>query len=117
VFCASLALMDLDDVENDLLRMPRGWQGGGGLFVHILGPGELRVSEEHCAYTLRANRIRIHQSVHFAGPVAAWLEEMSCAYIESCSQHADWDAELLGRPEERFADLMILWGRVLRQGV
>ena len=56
--CTGITLLDHTDAENDLLAMPRLWRGVGGLFVHILGPGTLRVSEGHCEYTLCANDVR-----------------------------------------------------------
>jgi hypothetical protein len=91
--CASISLMDADDAQNDLLRMPRGWQGVGGLFLTVLGPGELRVSEAHCEYTLRANQVRIYQPAFFAEPVASWLEQTGSAFEKTCSVHPDWDGE------------------------
>src|SRR5262249_38036310 len=39
VHCAGITLLDREDTENDLLSMPHGWHGVGGLFVRILNPG------------------------------------------------------------------------------
>jgi hypothetical protein len=114
VYCAGITLLDFADSENDLLDMPRGWHGVGGLFVHILGPGELRVIEGNCEFTLRANQVRLYQSVSFADHVHKWHRELAATLIAACATESDWDAKRISNFDAAI-DLMILWSRVLRE--
>jgi len=115
--CGGIALLDSRDATNSLLSMPRGWSGVGGLFVQILGPGELRVSEGRLEYTLRANMVRVYMPVSFTKPVRQWHEELAKGLIASCSRHQDWNEKHIGEPvsEDALIDLMILWSRILQE--
>jgi hypothetical protein len=115
--CTGSALLDYQDSNNNLLRPPRGWQGIGGLFVDILGPGEMRVREGHGEYTLRAGEIRIYNSVGEVAPVRDWLTGLAKSLLDSNSADPDWNAEHVGDPDIAYIDLMSLWSRVLRETV
>jgi hypothetical protein len=112
-----ISLLDASDAESGLLQMPRLWHGVGGLFVHILGPGELRVSEGRGEYTLRANKIRVYQAVSHLPHVRQWLEEATRDLVVACSVDPAWDADPIGEPEAAVVDLMLFWSRVLREAV
>jgi hypothetical protein len=117
VVCKGITLLDWTDAENDLLHMPHGWHGDG-LFVHILGPGQLRVSEGNCEYVLRANKVRVYQRAVFVDHVRDWLLELAKSFVAKCSQDGNWDPDRFGpEPQRAVVDLTILWSRVLRQGL
>jgi hypothetical protein len=118
VHCVGISLLDRMDSEKELLEMPRWWRGNDGLFVQIVGPGELRVSEgSWCEYTLRANEIRIYQSTDFVEPIRSWYLELANSFLATCSVDPDWEAEHIGPRELAVVDFIILWSRVLRHGV
>jgi hypothetical protein len=119
VRCGGIALLDFRDAEHGLLRMPRRWGGDGGLFVHILGPGELRVIEGRLEYTLRANVVRVYRPANAAEPVRCWHEGLAKNLIAGCTGMPGWDPKHIGEPaaEEAKVDLMNLWSRILREGV
>jgi hypothetical protein len=117
VECRGISLLDYEDAENHLLRMPRGWKGSGGLYVHILGPGELLVSEGHCEFALRANQIKVTREAVYTFPVSQWLHDLASDYVQQCSDYEDWKHGDLGKPDLAVVDLVILWSRVLREAV
>jgi hypothetical protein len=119
VLCDGITLLDSGGAEHDLLHMPRRWGGGGGLFVHILGPGELRVVEGRLGYTLRANVVRVHRPAEFTKPVSRWHEELARKLVETCSGMPGWDAKHIGGSADMEAkvDYMILWSRILWEAV
>jgi hypothetical protein len=114
--CAGISLLDAEDAGRPLLGMPRGWTGAaGGLQVHILAPGELRVSEGPVEYTLRANRILVYSWVASAAQVDRWIEELTQDLTARCSaEDGAWNTPPLTVPG---ADVRALWSQVLREAV
>jgi hypothetical protein len=111
-----ISLLDAADAGRPLLGMPRGWTGAaGGLQVHILAPGELRVCEGRAEYTLRANRVLVYSWVASAVQVDRWIEELTQDLTARCSaEDRDWNTRPLTVPG---ADVRALWSHVLREAV
>jgi hypothetical protein len=113
--CIGISLLDAQDASRPLLGMPRGWTGtAGGLQVHILAPGELRLSEGRAEYTLRANRILGYSGVASAAAVDRWMEELTQHFTARCAAEVAWNSWPLTVPG---ADMRALWSQVLREAV
>ncbi len=117
VVCEGIVLLDSRDAINRLLSMPRGWRGVGGLFIQILGPGDLRVSEGGLEYTLRANEVRVYRPANQTSHVSEWHKELANGLVATCSQHPDWNTKYIGEPPSEFVrvDLTLLWSRILQE--
>jgi hypothetical protein len=113
----AITLLDYKGAENDLLHMPRLWGGREGMFVRILGPGELIVSEGRQEYALRANAVRLTREAVFEPPVREWLDQVAKAFVQQISDHEGSSDYPVPGPDGGGVDLIILWSRVLREAV
>jgi hypothetical protein len=119
----AVALLDSHESQCALFGMPRTGYSPEGLFIEILGPGHLRVSEGHAAYTLWANEIMVHESLNAVEPVRAWLHEVSIALFDRASHRSGWDPErgFLDKPmlvhKSPHPDVAVLWSWILREGM
>jgi hypothetical protein len=115
VECRAIALLDYAGAENDLLDMPRLWGGREGMFVRILGPGELIVSEGRREFALRANTIRLTRQAASEGPVFEWLNHLAETFVQQCADQEDSADRPVPGPDGGVVDLIVLWSRVLRE--
>jgi hypothetical protein len=114
--CVGIGLLNDRAVDHPLLKMPRTWSAtGGGLLVHLLAPGELRVSDGAEEYTLRANQIRVYSPAASVADVDAWHDELTRALLAHCGERdPDWNRGAVAVPE---ADLMFLWSHMVAAAV
>lgn len=69
--------LDDQNAAYELLKYPRDWtERRGGILVSIVSPGEIRLRQGYCDYTLRGNRIVGRTPIESIEPVATWLGEL-----------------------------------------
>jgi hypothetical protein len=115
-----ICLLNQDDSEHHLMRMPDRW-GHEGLRIQLLGPGDFVVAEAGAEYTFRANEIFVHQPICDPEPTKEWLIELSHALVNKAKTSVDWDDTHIdvwtvnhGIP---VIDLSLLWSRIIRVAV
>ena len=65
------------------MKHPHDWTGRrGGILVTIVCPGEIRLRQGHCDYTLRRNEVIGRKPVESTKPVATWLRELQRRMIK-----------------------------------
>lgn len=119
-----IGLLNHNDWERQILRLPREGNGSGGLLVEILGPGHVHVAEGSNQYTLRANELILRQRSWGLVPVRDWLAYVSARLTAKVSSDGDWSeedkhhcdigSEIEGWPQ---IDVMITWSRILREAL